>query len=228
MPSNFVIVDVETSGLLGVDELLPEIKPHGGIKDAEKKAASVEEKRAKAIAEAAKDPDLCRIVYLGMWWPPDTHPMMLQCEDEEAERTALQDFWNLWTLERRRNGGLQLLGYNVLKFDLPVLLRRSLYLGVKAPELHRGRYRHDDVCDLWSLLSEDGALPWRTLSYYHKRLGFTPYAEDITGADVPGCVARGEWGKIRDHLMLDLLRTRDVARRMGILAAEGARHEVSV
>lgn len=217
----YVILDVETAPLPGLDELLPEFKPRGNIKDADKQAASVEEKRAKAIAEAAKDPDLCRIAYLGAWWPDDPHPMLFQCDSEEAERYALREFWDLWALGRRRNAGLRLLGYNLLSFDLVVMLRRSLYLGVKAPELHRGRYRHDDVCDLWSLLSEDGALPWRTLEYYHRRLGCSPVSDTITGADVPACVARGEWDKVRAHLLADLCRVRDVARRMGILAPEG-------
>jgi len=220
MPSNFVITDCETAPLQDVDVWLPEFKPAGNIKDAEKRAANVAEKREKAVEGAALDPDLCRIVYLGAWWPDDPHPMLFQCDSEEAERYALREFWDLWALGRRRNAGLQLLGYNVLSFDIIVMLRRSLYLGVKAPELHRGRYRHDDVCDLFSILSEDGQLPYRALDYYHRRLGCPPVADTITGADVPACVARGEWDKVRAHLLTDLVRVRDVARRMGVLAGE--------
>ncbi|HEX3058080.1 MAG TPA: hypothetical protein VHP62_01890 [Usitatibacter sp.] len=216
----FVITDIETAPLQDVDVWLPEFKPAGNIKDAEKRAANVAEKREKAISEAALDADLCRIVALGAWWPDDPHPTIYLCGTEDEEREALREFWEIWTLEKRRNLNLQLTGYNVLSFDIVVMLRRSLYLGVKAPVLHRGRYRHDDVCDLWSLLSEDGTLPWRTLSYYHKRLGCPPVADTITGADVPACVARGEWDKVRAHLLADLVRTRDVARRMGVLAQE--------
>lgn len=208
------LLDLETAPLPGVDELLPDFKPRGNIKDADKQAASVAEKRDKAIADAALDPDLCRIVYLGAWFDGQPTPCLSRCEDEEEEYFVLRGFW-----ESYKRGDV-LLGYNLLKFDLPILMRRSLYLGIEAPALHRGRYRHDDVCDLWSLLSEDGALPWRSLDYYHKRLGFQPFVDDITGADVPGCVARGEWDKVRNHLMFDLLRTRDVATRMGVLARE--------
>lgn len=221
---SYVICDIETAPLPGVDGLLPDFKPHGGIKDADKKAASIAEKREKAIAEAALDPDLCRIVYLGAWWPGDPHPHLHCCENEDKECFALDNFWGLWKLEQGRfMMGPQLLGYNLLKFDLPILVRRSLYLGVETPELRRGRYRHEDVCDLWSLLSEDGALPWRTLDYYCKRLDIPCDIEDtITGADVPGCVARGEWDKVRAHLLADLVKVKGLARRVGVMKSEVA------
>lgn len=219
MPSDFVLLDIETSALPGVDELLPEIKPHGGIKDADKKAASIAEKREKAIAEAALDPDLCRIVYFGAWWPGDAHPWLFQCEHEKAERHALGTFWDLWNIRRPR-----LVGYNLLSFDLPIMVRRSLYLGVEVPEIRRGKYRHDDVLDLFfDIFSEQGALPWRTLDYYCRRLQIPCDIEDtITGADVPGCVARGEWDRIRAHLLADLVKVKGLAQRVGVMKSEVA------
>jgi Predicted 3'-5' exonuclease related to the exonuclease domain of PolB len=215
MPSSFVITDLETAPLPDVESLLPTFKPNGNIKDEALKASNVEEKRTKAIADAALDPDMCRIVYLGAWWEGDAHPWLIPCLDEDDERAVLIDLWHAWEKDRP-----QFLGYNILSFDMRILVRRSLYLGVRVPPIRRGKYRHEDVCDLWWLLSEEGALPWRSLDYFHRRLGCPPVADTITGADVPACVARGEWDKVRAHLLSDLLRVRDVARRMGVLTAD--------
>src|SRR5690349_17747971 len=104
----FVITDIETAPLPDVESLLPTFKPNGNIKDEALKASNVEEKRAKAIAEAALDADMCRIVYLGAWWPRDTHPCLIPCYGEDDEIAALDNLWRVWEKDRP-----QFLGYNL-------------------------------------------------------------------------------------------------------------------
>lgn len=215
--SRFVLLDIESAPLPNVEAFLPEFKPRGNIKDTEKQAASVAEKRDKALAEAAVDPDLCRIVALGAWWEGDSHPHLYLCDTEAEERLALRAFWDLFTLR----DGVRILGYNVLAFDLVVMVRRSLYLDVPVPLIERGKYRHGDVVDLFDILSEQGALPWRSLDYYCKRFNIPcDIADDITGADVPGCVARGEWEKVRAHLLANLIKVKGLAQRLGVAQRE--------
>lgn len=218
--SDIVLLDIETAPLPDADLLLPDFKPRGNIKDAEKQAASVAEKREKALADAAKDPDLCRIVALGAWWEHDPHCNLFICKDEEEEHIALTFFWDTYTLYRKHYS-TRLLGYNLLAFDLPIIVRRSLYLDVPMSPIERGKYRHGDVIDLFDILSEQGTLPWRSLDYYCKRLGIPcDIVDDITGADVPGCVARGEWDRIRAHLLADLVKVKGLAQRLGVAQRE--------
>jgi hypothetical protein len=166
------------------------------------------------IDRAALDLDLCRIVYLGMWSPLDAHPMLWECRDEAEEAVALRFFWSIYRF------GMVLCGFGVRAYDIPVILRRSLYLGVPVKPLDRDRYRSTHVIDLFEQLNEGRKHQMHSLDWYHRRMNCPPVADTITGADVPACVARGDWEAVRAHLLADLVRVRDVARRMGIMSRE--------
>jgi hypothetical protein len=223
------LIDLEATAIEGIesyyDDSEPIEAPANYVKpDAIANYIARETVRRKQafIERAALDPDLCRIVYLGVWHPSFPHPMLWECRDDEEEIIALQFFWDTY------QPGMALCGFGVRGYDIPVILRRSLYLGVPVKPIERDRYRSTHVIDLFEQLNEGRKHQMHSLDWYHKRLGCPPVADTITGADVPACVARGEWDAVRQHLLCDLLRVRDVARRMGVLAAEGARHEVSV
>jgi hypothetical protein len=209
-----VITDVETAPLADAESMLPEFKHNAGTKDAVKQAEQIAEKRAKALADAALDPDLCRIVAIGSWWDEDDAPRLELCEDEEQERDALYAFWHIYAQRRWDHPHTVIVGSNVLGFDLPVLVRRSLYLQIEVPSLDRGKYRHRDVIDLKSLLCDDDRLAWRSLDYYCRRFGLDVPHDAIVGAQIPALVAAGRWDDVREHLRCDLLKTRALALRI--------------
>lgn len=219
--SDPTLIDLECAAIEGIESYYDDSEPieaPANYKDPEKIAAYIKDatvRRKQAfIDRAALDPDLCRIVYLGMWWPDQAHPGLLACHTEAIERAALKLFWDSYKT------GEVLCGFNVRSYDLPVIYRRSLYLGVPVKPIERDRYRSTHVIDLFEQLNEGRKHQMHSLDWYHKRLGCPPVADTITGADVPACVARGEWDKVRAHLLGDLVRIRDVARRMGVLAGE--------
>jgi predicted 3'-5' exonuclease similar to PolB exonuclease domain len=229
MLSDPTVIDLECAAIADIEKYYDDSEPieaPANYKDPEKIAAYIKDatvRRKQAfIDRSALDPDLCRIVMLGVWPPHYDHPSILECVDEAGETFALQMFWDMY------HAGEVLCGFNIRSYDLPVIYRRSLYLGVPTKVIERDRYRSTQVIDLFEQLNEGRKHQMHSLDWYHRRLGCPPVADTITGADVPGCVARGEWDAVRAHLLGDLVRVRDVARRMGILAAEGARHEVSV
>jgi hypothetical protein len=210
----YVVTDVETAPLADAERMLPEFKHNAGTKDEALRAAQIAEKRAKALADAALDPDLCRIVAMGMWWDKDDEPEIVLCRDERDERGALEGYWHTYAYHRHEHPYTVIVGSNVLGFDLPVMVRRSLYLQVEVPMLDRGKYRHRDVIDLKSLLCDDNRLAWRSLDYYVRRFGLDVPHDAIDGAQIPALVAAGEWDKVREHNRLDLVKTRALALRV--------------
>lgn len=176
-------------------------------------AAEKDRRRQSHLDRASLDPDLCRIAALGVWLPQQAHPCLWLCADDDAdddaEAEALAAFWTGY-----RTGEV-LGGYNIRAFDLPVLYRRSLYLGVPAKVIDRDRYRSTCVLDLFELLTENRKDRMRSLTFYCKRFGIVCNIDDpIDGKDVPACVARGDWESVRSHLLADLVRTRGLARRV--------------
>lgn len=164
------------------------------------------------LDRCALDPDLCRIVALGYMAPLDDEPVVLTCESEAAEIDALATFWDFARYA-------QLLGFNCAGFDVPVLLRRSLLLGVKAPNVSISKYRHPSVTDLMKLLSFDGAIPWRKQSFYIRRFGLDVPADDITGADIAQLVNDGKWDAVRHHCRCDVLGVKALAQHIGVIRA---------
>jgi hypothetical protein len=210
----YVITDIESAPHPDAERMLPEFKHNAGTNDPDKRAAQIAEKRANALANAALDPDLCRIVAIGSWWEDEAQPILELCRDEHDERESLKEFWQLYAQRRHEHPYTVIVGSNVLGFDLPVMVRRSLYLQVDVPMLERGKYRHRDVIDLKSLLCDDDRLAWRSLDYYVRRFNLDVPHDPIDGAQIPALVAAGNWDAVREHLRLDLIKTRALALRV--------------
>ena len=112
--------------------------------------------------------------------------------------------------------GVELVGYNCLSFDLPVLLRRSLYVGVPTPQLQIDKYRHDGIIDLLAVLSHNGQQPMRSLNFYAKRFRIL-HDDSVSGAEIPALAAAGEWDQIAAHCRADVQTTAALAARMGLI-----------
>lgn len=217
-------LDLETSGLADVEQYYDDSEPIEAPSNYVKPEAienyiareTVRRKQA-FIDKAALDPDLCRIVYLGAWWPGQAGACLLPCKTERDETRALKDFWQGYAANS------VLCGFGIRLLDLPVLYRRSLYLGVEPKPIDRDRYRSTCVLDLFEVLNEGRKHQMHSLDWYCTRFGIPCDIEDaITGADVPGCVSRGEWDVVRSHLLADLTKVRGLAQRIGVAQRETA------
>ena len=206
----FCVFDIETAPLADAAVYLPPPKPRANLKDPAKIEADLAEKTAALLEKAALDPDLCRIVAAG--WDCDGQAESAVCEDAAHERDLLDRFW-------KQSVGATLVGFNCLSFDLPVLLRRSLYLGVRAPLFSLNKYRPGSIVDLMQRLAYQGTLPYRSLAFYCTRFGIV-VPDAVTGADIGALVAAGAWSQVHDHVRADVAKTTALARRVGVLARE--------
>lgn len=196
-------------------------------KDVEKIAAYIKEAEIKQLEDCALHPHTCKIVAFG--WEDIGHsdPTVAICTTEFEEREQLKQFWESWYDLRRRAVLEQrdlppqdrteplFLTYNGHRFDLLVLMIRSMYLKVKFPEINIDRYRSPHI-DLYQKLTFRGVVDGGSLRFFAKRLGL-PIYDDITGADVARMAAAGEWQKIHDHCLSDLALNRAIAEHFGFI-----------
>lgn len=208
----FIVIDLETAAHPDAANWLEPVQPDSRLKDPAKKAASIAEKTAERDEKLGLDPDLCRIVALGYHVVGGADPVIDLCRDEAEEKIALGRFWQVY----RAYGNTKLVTFYGRQFDLPVLMRRSFYLGVDYSPLNLDRYRSTHV-DIWDALTFNGALRTaRGLQFYAKRLGL-PMLDKVDGADVAGLVAAGEWEAVSAHCLSDIGYTHAIAERMGLL-----------
>lgn len=204
----WLVFDIETVPSPDCAQFLTEpIEAPSNYKDPEKIAAYIKNKRQQQIDEAGLDLDLCEVAAIA--WEGDDNTGKVCLRGTMTEAHILRDFWQ--AVE-----GRIVIGFNVLHFDLLVLLRRSLYLGVPAPKIDVARFRHDTVIDLAELLSYGRRDLLRSLDFYCKRLGI-PHDDTVTGADIARLVAEGDWKAVSRHVYDDVQATRAIAERLGVI-----------
>jgi predicted PolB exonuclease-like 3'-5' exonuclease len=210
-PDPYIVFDLETVPMPGCEPFieLEGIEAPSNWKDPEKIAAYVADKRRKLVESAGLDIDLCEIACLG-WEDADCHGALMPRNVFE-ETDMLRKFWTAV-------GSTQLVGFNIWHFDLPVLVRRSLYLGVSVPaDLRLDSYRPDGrVLDVAYVLSFGRKDHMRSLDFYCQRFGIA-HANDVTGADVARLVSEGNWKAVTEHCYADLHSTHLLAERIGLI-----------
>lgn len=211
------LIDLETLGLTEAKDWVEPISAPSNYKDEQKIADYIREAEAERQARFALDPDCCRIVALGFHDVGVGDPTVYLCSNEYEERQQLTLFWETYAQRETR-----LIGFNSFRFDLPVIVMRSLYLQVKHPVLtFAPAWKAWPHVDLWEKLSLNGARKdVKGLRFYAKRFGI-PIYDDITGKDVAGMIAAGEWSKVENHCLFDLDLTRALAERLGVLTPTG-------
>lgn len=202
---NTIILDVETFALDGADAYLEPVSAPSNYKDPAKIEQYCVEKRAELLSRCALDPDLCRIVAFG--WDRGEDCGVEIAQHENQERGLLEQLWRAIAMADA------VVGFNVLSFDLPVLIRRSQYLGLNVPAVNLDKYRTPHI-DLLDRLSFNGKIKAHSLDFYCKRFGIE-IDDPHSGTDIDGLVRAGEWDAVAAHCRADVLRTKALATRLG-------------
>jgi DNA polymerase elongation subunit (family B) len=166
---------------------------------------------AKAITRAGLDPDLGQIIALGLKTPDGN--TQVHTADKVSEREMLTWLWEAWSAvpwdERC------FITYNGTSFDIPYVKRRSLYLNVKHPQVLCGRYRHPQILDLMTWLSDDNRERNKSLSFYSAKFNYPHAGQDVTGKDIASLYAAKDWAAIGQHCLMDVDATAWLAERIG-------------
>jgi uncharacterized protein YprB with RNaseH-like and TPR domain len=205
------VLDIETIAHPDAGQWLEPVEPDARLKDPVKREESIREKTAARDEKLALDPDCCRIVALGYVDVGSNDPTVYVMKDEAEERAQLTAFWASY-----RQHETKLVTFYGHSFDVPVMMRRSLYLGVKYPPINLDRFRTPHL-DVHHILTERGALKSaHSLKFYQKRLGL-PTLDKVDGADIAKLVAAGDWQAVHDHCLSDVGLTHALANKLGLI-----------
>jgi len=141
-------------------------KPETIARWIEKEAEKRQEVYPQEFAKMALDVDYAQIDSIA-WRMVDRRGgnfeiVLLTGGDVVEERNCLRQFWNFI----RQHTTPRLCGYNILGFDLPILMRRSWVLGVPPVRYKARRYSDEQVIDVMQLLYGWGQYPLHKSNKY--------------------------------------------------------------
>lgn len=213
----FLYLDVSAAPIEGAADFIPEPdepecpgsykKPESiAAWHAEDKPRIIAAAKQKALDKAALDPDLCRISGIGYLREGVEYlPATVLCKTDDDERTAVQLVANLIRQQHDAPPAI-LVGFNSLRFDWPVLVRRARYLGVKLT-INMDRYRSGHL-DMSELITNHGQSPIKSLGFYARRLGWTDLVKPLAGAEEARVFETGDWAGLAASLAHDVEATR--------------------
>lgn len=228
MPSpTWMCIDIETVGRGDVADYLDDLSPRGNLRDPEKIAADLAEKRAAAIANAALDWNANRVIAVGLQTEVDEKPTVFLCKDAQAEAIVLKEVWHLYKERSRR-----LVTFAGAGFDVPTLIQRSRFLRVPVPRIDQRKYGNSDQIDLYRELTFDDTqrtyVIRRTLGNFCRLFELDVPADPHDGSDIARLVTEDRWDDIAHHVRTDVIKTQALAQRLGAIgppqtaAQEGA------
>jgi len=160
--------DIETVPNVEALDFEPEFKAPANYKDEEKIQAYIAEQRAEWHNKMALDPDLGMVRAIGFGTDSEITSLL------KDEKEMLTEFWDVLAGEN----GISC-GYNIIGFDYPFLLRRSMALGVKVPVMPDLRkYGNNHTIDLMLILYPTG---YKGLKWVTKRYGIPNVLPELKG-----------------------------------------------
>lgn len=176
-------------------------KPRVGLFEAIQKSRDAVAVRSKLLSVT---PEYCRIVAAA--WATGSGKVHSTVFDQHAEAAYLETLW------REIANVRTIIGYNILNFDLPVILTRSALLGVTpSRRINLSPYRNTDVCDLMvARWPKGGAMGLKKLA---RALGIEIPADDCDGSQVE-MLYNTDPEKLKAYVGSDVSVTREVHRLM--------------
>lgn len=210
--TRYLVLDLATTVLPDAEQWIAAdlIEAPSNWKDEAKIAEYIRQKRQERLDRAALDPDCCSISCVGVL--TGAVEALYPCTDEAHERATLYDLAG-----QLDSSDVRLITFNGFRFDLPILARRALYLGVDLP-LEWDRYRTAHV-DLYEQLTHHGMSSAHSLSWYVRRFGWTDLHKPLTGAEEARAPQEGRWDELCASVRHDVIATARLAEKLRVLPA---------
>jgi 3'-5' exonuclease len=196
--------DIETGANPENCELMPDpvIEAPANYKDPAKIAEYIAEKTASAkiaqLEKAALDPDYGKILSIGYSTgksmivemvgdvinvTEEEHPETGEIAKVEEYLSEYEMIGNFWDAYARCNG--YAVGYNILGFDLPYLIRRSMALGLKVPvRPNLAKFRDEPITDLMMILYNWGSDRYKSLKQVARLYKIPNDCQGLDGSQV--------------------------------------------
>lgn len=231
-PGDFDPATVKTGNLKDPDKIMAKVnearQAHAtAVKQYANNLANQEKEYWADIQEKAPlSPLVGRVLAIGVG--DSTGIVQTKCvkhhHDDDGEADTLEWFWfKIFTPTVRH--GQQLVGHNILDFDVPFLVRRSWILGVDVPPgvmSPNYRYASDwwlDTRKVWECGTRGSNVPGN-LDLLGRAFDLGGKTEGMSGADFWKLVYTGEYEdrkKAMEYLCRDVNLTVDVARQFGLM-----------
>lgn len=178
---------------------------------------------AEKVAKTSFDGAYGRVCCIGWAWNDETAQSML-LSDSPSEAMFLSAAMEVIVTSRPRFEAIhatQIVGHYVADFDIRFLWQRAFVLGVKMPawfpiDAKSWSKEVRDTMFLWA-----GAKGSISLDSLCKALGIDPMGDDeLPGSEVAAAWARGEYDRVSHHCENDVMRVRQVFRKMQIALGE--------
>jgi len=211
------IIDIETAGLAveQIDHLAPTFTAPSNYKDADKIAANIAEQRMEWFKRAALSPMTGKIVAIGYKIPYKV-PTQATILHVANEIELLTEFWRDYEEHAKKQG--QMIGHNILGFDIPFIIRRSWANKIRVPAtVQNGRYLNERrfIDTMTAFQCGNRTEKFHSLDTVAKFMGFAGKTEAI-GAQFAEILATDPKRALA-YLAADLQAVEDIAERMGIL-----------
>ena len=203
---NILFLDIETADNPAMVSCLPELNAKANLKDPEKIAADLEEKRAKQRANMALDGDYGQVTAIGWAWNNEAVPTAEMGYERELIATASELIYQ----------ADYVITFNGKSFDLPYLWTRARHHGAAMPypEPDTNKYRDHWHIDVMLLLTYRGAIPAKPMAQYAQVYGVA-HNDVLKGSDMPRLYHEGEHDLIAQHVIDDVDTLRRLWRRCG-------------
>lgn len=172
--------DIETIANEKVLPIMPAPKAPANLKDPVKIAAALEEAKAEMIDKMPLDSDYGKIKLITFQVGFKGEPQAIYADNEQEEGQCLLEFWRAYI-----ECGGRSVGFNILAFDLPFVVKRSMALGIRPSILpNLVKYRSEPTTDLYMLLCGWDYRGGHKLKWIAKRYGIEVPYPDVDGSMV--------------------------------------------
>lgn len=148
-------IETEPESDAVLQQLMPEFAAPGNYKDPIKIEQNIAEQKARWIEKAALDPVSGRVLAAGYQFfraGVKQEGGLVAAQSQEDERRVIQRAFSL-IAGASMGAAYAVLGFDMLRFDLPFLMKRAWKLRVPVPQMRSGRYWLDylvDVREVWT------------------------------------------------------------------------------